>query len=200
MGTAVNAFEAQLAKKTGAGLPRHDRSTVGEECDTDEGRQLDELAEQIAGREVDRRTAAIAAKACLVVLQAKERAALGRLAVGFVGGVDGAAKVAGMGWMFEADASDKMLEAMSMVWSARDATLAQGCLFFAMGRPPYGCASMRRLAELRGVSVQAVSATVDEFQTVLGLPRTQQQKSDRAVETYRRTNGALRREHVGETK
>jgi hypothetical protein len=69
-----------------------------------------------------------------------------------------------------------------------------GCLAFARGKPPYGVWSMRDLAKLHGVSVTAVSNEVSEFQDILGLPRTTQQKSDRAVRVYARTNGARVRE------
>ena len=98
-----------------------------------------------------------------------------------------------MGWIASPDAADKLWQALSRAREARASKLALGAMFFAMGRPPHGCASMRELAKQRGVSVEAVSNEVGEFQTILGLPRTIQQKSARAVKAYAGANGARRK-------
>jgi hypothetical protein len=114
----------------------------------------------------------------------------------FVGGVDQAHDVASS-WMLHPDAADKLEQALSRAREARDSKLALGCLAFARGKPPYGVWSMRDLAKLHSVSVEAVSNEVEHFQDILGLPRTAQQKSSHAVKTYGRTNGARVRETMG---
>ena len=93
-------------------------------------------------------------------------------------------------WIGSPDASDVMAAVLGAIWQARDARLAVGCLHFAQGKAPYGAFTMRALAEKQGVSVEAVSNAVGDFQVMLGLPRTPQQKSDVARAAYAKTNGA----------
>jgi hypothetical protein len=86
---------------------------------------------------------------------------------------------------------------LSKIWEARDARLELGCLFIAMdGHGPLGAFSMRQMAQRHGVSPEAVSVKTAEFQADLGLPKTAQQKSERAVESYRKTNGAPKRARI----
>jgi len=92
--------------------------------------------------------------------------------------------------LIESEKSDALMEMLSRAYGSRDSKLSIGCLFFAMGRPPLGVASMRKLAERHGVSVEAVSNEVEAYQEILNLPRTEQQKSAAAVGRYEITNGA----------
>lgn len=96
--------------------------------------------------------------------------------------------------LMENERRDVMMEMLSRIWDARDARLAVGCLFFAMGRPPLGAASFRTLASKHGVSPQAVSDEVNRFQEMFGLPKTEQQKSAAACDVYTLTNGARSKE------
>jgi hypothetical protein len=95
------------------------------------------------------------------------------------------------------DLGDRLRSALSRVLDARDAKLELGCMFYAMdGHGPLGAFSMRQMASRHGVSPEAVSVKVAEFQAELGLPKTAQQKSAAAVESYRRTNGAPKRARI----
>jgi hypothetical protein len=170
-------------------------SELCESQDDAEAIAMEELAELIvrrSGGAVDRRTALQMGAAIFEVQRAKDAKCAGGAPM-YVGGVDGAINAASA-WMLQPDAADKLEQALSRAREARDSKLALGCLAFARGKPPYGVWSMRDLAKLHGVSVTAVSNEVSEFQDILGLPRTTQQKSDRAVRVYARTNGARVRE------
>jgi hypothetical protein len=92
--------------------------------------------------------------------------------------------------LFESEKSDALMEMLSKIYGAKDSKRSVGCLFFAMGRPPFGVASMRKLAERHGVSVEAISNEVEDFQLMLNLPRTEQQKSPTACAVYVLSNGA----------
>jgi hypothetical protein len=193
--SVANPFEAILAHKLGADAPRDLCPThAGEDADDAEAVAMDRMAEVMMKRGVDRRTAMGCAAAILEAQQARDAA----LAAVVVGGVDEAGAVAdamrsAMSWATNPDAMDRLCEAHSRVFGARDATLAMGCLLFAMGKPPYGFYSIRKLAAARGVSPQAAAVLVEDFQSILGLERTTQQKSEGARKAYARSNGALAR-------
>jgi hypothetical protein len=156
---------------------------------------VERYAEVISERtEIDRREALKIGAAIFEVQRARDAACAGAGVVSpvFVGCAEGAVAVAS--WMLRVDAEDRLEQALARAREARDSRLALGCLAFARGKPPYGVWSMRKLAELHKVSVEAVSNEVGEFQEILGLPRTNQQKSARAVGVYARTNGARVRE------
>jgi hypothetical protein len=92
--------------------------------------------------------------------------------------------------MMMSEARDLLMLMLSRVLDARDSKLSVSCLFFAMGLPPLGVPSFRHLAKRHGVSVQAVSDEVEAFQSMIGLPKTDQQKSIASRKTYKLTNGA----------
>jgi hypothetical protein len=84
----------------------------------------------------------------------------------------------------------RQLETMAQIWAWPDARKGVGAWFFAKGERLYGVASMRALAEMRGVSVEDVSNVVDAIQRINGWERNAFQKSEEAVKAYERANGA----------
>lgn len=165
-----------MAVKQGADCAREAGHEVGEEGDDPEALAMERWAEVMVRRGVDRRTALQCAAAIWEVQRAKDGACAGDavLWAGPVPGVDG----------------DKLVEVLSRAREARNSKLAIGCLFFAMGRRPYGLSSFRDLAKEQDVSPEAVSNEVEAMQEILGGQRTMQQKSAKAVDAYRGTNGA----------
>ncbi len=164
--------------------------TAAEECEDGDDAEmlaLEKMAEPMIARGVERRTALQCAAAIFDLQKAKDAQCAASVSTVFVGGVDGDGLVAA--WMIQPDAADKLEQALSRAREARDSKLALGCLAFARGKPPFGCYTMRALARAHDVSVEAVSNEVSEFQDILGLPRTNQQKSAKAVKAYA-TNGA----------
>jgi hypothetical protein len=91
---------------------------------------------------------------------------------------------------------DALWRALSRVWDARDKRLHLGALFFALGRPPLGTWSLRELAKQQGVSPEAASNETHNYQDILGLPRTAQQKSADAVASYQLSNGAQKKNTI----
>jgi hypothetical protein len=95
------------------------------------------------------------------------------------------------------DLGDRLRSVLSKIWEARDARLELGCLFIAMdGHGPLGAYSMRDMAQRHGVTPEAVSVKTAEFQKDLNLPKTAQQKSASAVESYRKRSGAPKRMRI----
>lgn len=91
---------------------------------------------------------------------------------------------------------EKLRAACNRMWDLPDARKGLGAMFFAMGWALHGCGSMRSLARMRGVSVEDVSNVVDDLQGLLGQPRNGLQKSEAAVNSYQRENGATRQKCV----
>lgn len=208
MGNFIQREDHGTARQFYADVSRPiDAREAAEENDAGAGVLCDEAAEKLRACGCAARDAARFAEVVLGVIRARD-AKLAREVVGLgagalgggvgaagagVGGVGGGVELSEMAWMQRAEASDRLLQALSRAWDGRDTKLELGCLFFAMDKPPYGVGSMRKLAEARGVSPEAVSNEVEEFQGILGLPRNNGQKSARAVKQYQRTNGASAR-------
>lgn len=183
MASAQRQFYADLPE------PRSAR----EECEGADGARellIDEAAEKLRGRGFGAAEAVTAAEAVFAVLSARDKSVVAEL----VGEEEAESALeralAEIARLREAEARQK--EAMAQIWAWPDARKGVGAWFFAHGYPLYGCNSMRALAELRQCSVEDISNVVDELQRIQGLPRNAQQKSEAAVESYRRENGAPR--------
>lgn len=159
--------------------------------------EIDEIAEVLVECGVERKMAARAAQR-VFARQAKRDGELAREVGGGVGApAGGLVADAQSDAVARLDLGDKLRSSLSRVLDARDSKLELGCMFYAMdGHGPLGAFSMRQLALRHGVSPEAVSVKVAEFQAELGLPKTAQQKSASAVESYRRTNGAPKRARI----
>ena len=195
MATSINSgnqWEQIVARKMHADCARsgEEGRVIEEEAASEV--EIDELAEVLAACGMERRMAALAAEK-VFARQAKRDAALAAEMVGAVG----APVLAGGDTAARMDLGDRLRSVLSKIWEARDARLELGCLFIAMdGHGPLGAFSMRQMAQRHGVSPEAVSVKTAEFQADLGLPKTAQQKSERAVESYRKTNGAPKRARI----
>lgn len=175
-------------------MPRDLSSHAGDGLDDAEAIAMERMAEVMIKRGVDRKVAVGCSAAIFEMMRARDA----ELAAVVVGGADQVGDVADSmreeaSLLASVDGMDRLSEAHSRVFAARDATLAMGCLLFAMGKPPYGFYSIRKLAAARGVSPQAAAVLVGEFQSILGLERTAQQKSEKALKAYARSNGATGR-------
>lgn len=71
------------------------------------------------------------------------------------------------------------------IWQAPKSKLSAGAFLMAAGWMPPGITSQRDLAKLFKVSPEHVSNLVEEWQVKLNLPRTEFQKSAKAVEAAR---------------
>lgn len=71
------------------------------------------------------------------------------------------------------------------IWQAPKSKLSAGAFLMAVGWMPPGITSQRDLAKLFKVSPEHVSNLVEEWQEKLSLPRTEFQKSAKAVEAAR---------------
>jgi hypothetical protein len=70
--------------------------------------------------------------------------------------------------------------------------LSAGCLLLAMGETHRDFRSARELAERQQSSHELAANGVEEWQRLLGLPKTSGQKGEAAVATYQNTNGKLK--------
>lgn len=155
--------------------------------------EMERIADAIAGAGVVR-LAAVRASRAVYEMQSKRA---DELAQEMGAGTIGAPVLQEVGSEKRIDLGDRLRSVLSKIWEARDSRLELGCLFIAMdGHGPLGAFSMRQMAESHGVSPEAVSVKVAEFQVDLGLPKTAQQKSEQAVESYRKTNGAPKRARI----
>lgn len=176
-------FEAQMDRKMGVDAPMRGDARPGDDTESAEERQFDELAEVMRGALGDARLAVAATRAALLFFERKDREVCGAAMAEAQAG-----KVTP--WSGAVEASDRMMESFGRVWGARDARLSMGCFLLAMDRAPLGVGSWRDLAARVGVSVEKVRMEVDAHQSILGLPRTKAQKSAAALKSYKRTNGA----------
>jgi hypothetical protein len=90
--------------------------------------------------------------------------------------------------MVRAEQADALKLMLFKVWEAEKPRLTVGCLLLALGIKPMGVASGRELARMQNVSPEYVSNLMEEWQTMLGLPKTDFQKSAAAVEAARLHN------------
>jgi hypothetical protein len=199
MGHAINSanqWDHIVAHKMRADCALSVDDGRAESVEDASGVEIDEIAEVLASCGVGRAMAAKAAER-VFARQAKRDGELAKE----MGAKIGAPSVGELGAPEKLDLGDRLRSSLSRIWDARDAHLELGCLFIAMdGHGPLGAFSMRQMAASHGVSPEAVSVKVGEFQAELGLPRTAQQKSAAAVESYRRTNGAPKRARITKTK
>jgi hypothetical protein len=167
-----------------------DHAAVIDESVSEEDQLIDELAEVLSEAGADRKSAMRFANAVISHEKKKDRRAVGEV---LASGAACAPAIMGRqanDSVAMSDAEDAIMEMLFRAYDHRDSKFSLGCLCFAYGRPPLGVPSMRSLAELRGVSVEAVSKETETYQRILGLPRTEQQKSPAAVASYQRVNGA----------
>ena len=91
----------------------------------------------------------------------------------------------------------EMLEGLRMLaikqYQAPKPRLSAGCLLLAMGEMHPDFKSSRELAERQHVSHELAANGVEDWQEILGLPRTSGQKSAAAVKRYQDTNGKSKR-------
>lgn len=188
-----NQWEQIVAAKMHADCPLSVNDGRSDNVDAAYDVEMECIADAIAGSGVCR-IAAVKASRAVFAMQAKRSK---ELAEEMGAGTIGAPMMEEMGADKRIDLGDRLRSSLSRIWDARDAHLELGCLFIAMdGHGPLGAFSMRQMAESHGVSPEAVSVKVGEFQAELGLPKTAQQKSERAVESYRKTNGAPKRARI----
>lgn len=90
--------------------------------------------------------------------------------------------------LLRAEQGDVVKMMLFRVWEAPKPRLSVGCLLLAMGIKPMGVASGRELAKQQCVSPEYVSAMVEDWQGRLGLPKTEFQKSEAAVQAARDFN------------
>lgn len=90
-----------------------------------------------------------------------------------------------------------LLEGLRMLaikqYQAPKPRLSAGCLLLAMGEAHPDFRSARELAEKQQVSHELAANGVEDWQQVLGLPRTSGQKSAEALKIYQDTNGKTKR-------
>lgn len=180
------------ARQFYADLPRPLDARVACEAG-DEAREVlcDELAEGFRGRGLSAASAAGCAEVAMKILAGRDRGVCG-LAVAEVAEEERVAIAARVCETAEVVSVERLRAACSRMWDWPDARKGLGAMFFAMGWPLHGCASMRALAKMRAVSVEDVSNVVDELQRLLGRPRNGFQKSEAEVAKYKQTNGATK--------
>ena len=99
-----------------------------------------------------------------------------------------AAREAAVESLTRAEQGDVLKMMLFRIWEAPKPRLSVGCLLLSLGIKPLGVASGRELARQQAVSPEHVSAMVDEWQGKLGLPKTEFQKSEAAVQAARLHN------------
>lgn len=82
------------------------------------------------------------------------------------------------------------------IWEAPLSRLSAGTFLMAAGWLPPGITSQRDMARLFKVTVEHVSNLVEEWQKKLNLPRTEHQKSAKAIESARTHHKKNRKHHV----
>lgn len=94
------------------------------------------------------------------------------------------------------DVSDGWRLTAFRIWGAARPRLAVGAFLMAVGWHPPGIRSQREMARMFSVSVEHISNEVEEWQRVLGLPRTEFQKSPKAVAAAKTHNRKNRKHHA----
>jgi hypothetical protein len=100
------------------------------------------------------------------------------------------ADVAGMGCAAGVEGARRLKQALMRAWDLPDAKKGLWALLFALQAQPFGWFTARACARQLGVSVEDVNNVVDAMQEILGVGKSPAQKSEAAVKSYQRTNGA----------
>lgn len=175
-------FEQQTAARqfyADAPRPKTAREVCEEDCDDARSRLVDEWAEKLVRGGMARLLAQQCAEVVVEVMQAKDQGL-----VALEGG-----QAAGVGMI-------ELLEGLRTLavklYQAPRPRLSAGCLLLAMGETHRDFRSARELAERQQSSHELAANGVEEWQRLLGLPKTSGQKGEAAVATYQNTNGKLK--------
>jgi hypothetical protein len=95
--------------------------------------------------------------------------------------------------VIEADRMESLRVMAFRVLEAPKPRMSMGCFVLAAGFEHEGVRSERQWADRQNISPTHVSNEVMEWQRVMRLPKTSNQKSAAALESYRGSNGANKR-------
>ena len=85
----------------------------------------------------------------------------------------------------KAEVQDALSRVLSLVYDSSDYRLKVATIVMAFGLPMFMGKSQKTVAELHGVSKQALSKSIKRLQKMFRLPPTRGQKSEKACEKYR---------------
>lgn len=88
---------------------------------------------------------------------------------------------------------DALTQIIAIIYDSRDYRLKIATVVCAFGLPLFLGQSLKEIAKLHGVTKQALSKSIKQFQADFDLPLTRGQKSLEACESYRKS--AIRRHH-----
>lgn len=165
--SAARQFYADAAR------PKSARDVCEEDCDDAREVKVDEWAEALVRRGLARLLAQQCAEAVVGVLAERE-----------VGG--GERGVAAVGVL---ELREGLRTLAIKQYQAPKPRLSAGCLLLAMGATHPDFRSARELAERQQVSHELAANGVEDWQELLGLPKTSGQKSEAAVRVYKERNG-----------
>ena len=175
---AKHTEQTTAARQFYADTPRPKSALEVCEAETDDPHEqlVDDWAERLASGGVARLLAQQCAEVVVAVLAARDREVAGEAGEAMAG----ASRL-------------ELLEGLRMLaikqYQAPKPRLSAGCLLLAMGEMHPDFRSSRELAERQHVSHELAANGVEDWQEVLGLPRTSGQKSEAAVKRYQETNG-----------
>lgn len=174
--------QLSAARQFHADQPR--TKTAREECeegDDAEALAMDAWAECMIARGVARRVALQCAADIMDVQRAKDAACASAAGYGGTG-----SELGGRSELLEG-----LREIGIKIYQAAKRGMEAGALVLATGSAHRDFKTARELAERQHVSHELTANAVEEWQRLLGLPRTSGQKSEEAKHVYNQTNGRI---------